>query len=756
MTQTAIHRQAREAAQRTKALRDAALQRRSSPISTYISANTRFAAELAGARRPWWPVSALGGVRWPRGFRPLSLRGRPWLRGAAMASGLILLVGATHALAPAVTETVAGAIMRTAPGSSALMEEFRQREECFLRVAVEGPTGQIAGVLRTGGCEGLPEGLQHSPPYLTAEVTEAEARRLADFIGVLEGDHRRGRSTLLGHELMGFARVAAYLVRGERIGGSSGLQTAVKNTMGSAGSLSFWEKLVAIWQTAVIAAHSSDEERDRIVAMHAPPIFTTENDIFGPSLAGRLIPYAFGKSTISQMSDAEVCLAAAALPKQIILHGAGESDESRAKWDVRNEQVKARAIKYCVGRLEARGTLSAAEATAARDEIRALHFDHLGQAPRLDNRLAHTLPGARLIMQDALDRRERQLDTGALVTTLEPASQAKFHADVEQLVSSTDAGSWDDGALCPPWGACSDGNERVDILSVVLEETVEGEEMRLGYSTRPGLWQGPGTTLTRSLGSVPKLLMIPYFASRGVETLCRRQWADLHDGDFGGYYDCSLPAAQLSLRDVVGQSDNLGYAEALRSAGFDGSLEYLRGLGFTVPASADNLETQRQVAANTNVLAKPAVAARALTAISRGAQGRAPVARAVTPFGLEETEIDLRELVALEGARQQIRSALGGALDQGGTLNALAPPLARRGCDLATTYAKTGTSEATRETGERRVRDRLIFLRTMCAGRALTVATLVGSPRIDVPLSQISGGDMRRLVLDALDAVLHR
>lgn len=751
MQRTAIHRQAREAAQRTKALRDAALQRRSSSISTYISANTRFAAELAGARRPWWPVSALGGVRWPRGFRPLTLRGRPWLRGAAMASGMVLVVGATHALAPAVTETAAGAIMRAAPRSSALMEEFRQREECFSRVAVEGPTG-IAGVLHNGdgGCDGLPRGLEHSPPYLTADVTEAEARRFAEVIGVLEGDHRRGRNTLLGHDIMGVARVPFYLMKGERRGGSSPLQTAVKNIMGSAGGLRFWEKLGALWETAVVGAHLSDEERDRIVAMHAPPIFTTENDIFGPSLAGGLIPYAFGKSTISEMSHAEVCVAASALPKQIILHGAGESDESRAKWDARNERVKARAIDSCVDRLESRGELSEADAEAARDEIWSMRVDYLGQAPRLDNRLAHILPGARLIMQDAVDRRERQLDTGALVTTMQPESHAKFHADVEQLVASTE---WDN-ALCPPWGACPDGHQRVDILTVVLEETVGGEEMRLGYATRPGLWQGP-ETLTRSLGSVPKVLVIPHFVSSGVDLPCRRQWNDLHDGDFSGFTDCTLPSAQLSLRAMVGQSSNLAYADSLRAAGFDGSLEYLRGLGFTVPASADNLETQRQVASNTSVLAPPAIAARALTAISRGAQGQPPVARAVTPFGLGEAEIDLRELGVRDGAWQQIRSALGGALDQGGTLNALAPQLARRGCDLSTT-AKTGTSEATRETGERRVRDRLIFLRTTCGGRALTVVTLVGSPRIDVPLSQISGGDMRRLVLDALDAVLHR
>ena len=381
-----------------------------------------------------------------------------------------------------------------------------------------------------------------------------------------------------------------------------------------------------------------------------------------------------------------------------------------------------------------------------------MRFDHLGWAPRLDRRDRHLLPGARLIMQDAVDGFENPPDSGRLVTTLDPESQARFHEDVQALVSSTD---WSASALCPPWGACPEGRERVDILTVVLEDLGQSEEMRLGYATRPKLWQGP-VTVTRSLGSVPKLLMVPHFSSRGVDTLCRRQWADLHDGDFGGYSDCTLPAAQLSLSDVVGQSDNLGYADALRAAGFDGSLEYLRGLGFTVPASADKIETQRQVATNTSVVAPPAIAARALTAISRGAQGQPPVARAVTPFGPGEAEIDLRELGVGDAAWQQIRSALGGALDGGGTLNALAPQLARRGCDLSKTYAKTGTSEATRETGERRVRDRLIFLRTTCGGRALTVVTLVGSPRIDVPLTQISGGDMRRLTLNALDAVLHR
>ena len=56
-----------------------------------------------------------------------------------------------------------------------------------------------------------------------------------------------------------------------------------------------------------------------MVAMHAPPVFVTEDNTFGPSLAGGLIPYAFGKSTISAMTDAEMCVAAAALPKQLIL-----------------------------------------------------------------------------------------------------------------------------------------------------------------------------------------------------------------------------------------------------------------------------------------------------------------------------------------------------------------------------------------------------------------------------------------------------
>ena len=171
MQQSAIHRQAREAAQRTKALRDAALLRRSSPISTYFTANRRYASELAGKRRSWWPAAALSGVRRYNGFRPPTFGGRPWLRGIAMASGLFFVAVTTHALVPAATETAAGALMRVAPGSDALMEEFRQREECFSRLPVEDPTGQIAGVLRTGGCEGLPEGMRHSPPYLTAEMS---------------------------------------------------------------------------------------------------------------------------------------------------------------------------------------------------------------------------------------------------------------------------------------------------------------------------------------------------------------------------------------------------------------------------------------------------------------------------------------------------------------------------------------------------------------------------------------------------------
>lgn len=750
MQQSAIHRQAREAAQRTKALRDAALQGSSGPLSTYMAANRRYAADLAGVRRAWWPTDGLRGVHWPRALQSPTLRERPLLRGIAIASGVVMVAAATHALTPAVTETAAGALVRAAPGSKTLMEGIGHREACFSRVPVEGSDGQLVGVLRTGGCDGLPDQLRQSPPYLTAEVSEAEARRFADFVRIVEGQHRRGRGTFLGHDLSGFARVVWYGVRGQRIGGSSALQTAVKNLTDSPGSLGFSEKLAALWQTAAVAAHLADDERDRLVALHTPVIFTTENSRFGPSLAGGLIPYAFGKTTISEMSDGEMCVAAAALRAQVILSGAGETGERRARSVARNEQVKARAITACVDRLESRGDFSEVEAEAAREEILAMRFDHLGEAPKLDNRLAQILPGARMVLQDALDRTEHR-PGGPLVTPLDPDSHARFHDNVQGLLSEI---NWDSSELCPPWGGGCSG-ERLDILGVVLEDVGTHEEMRLGYATRPGLWEGP-PTVTRSLGSIPKVLLAPHFVSSGLGAggLCRRAWAGLHDGDFPGVSDCNLPQAKLTLRQMIGQSSNLGYADALNAAGWENSLAHLRALGFSVPESVGNLDQQRAVATGTAILAPPAIAARAMTAMARGSEGKPPVARIATPFGPSGADINLRKLGIQEDAWDQIRPALGGALDPGGTLQALAPELSRRSCDLSRTTAKTGTSEATRESGGRRVRDRLVFLRTACGGRTLTVVTMVGSPRIELPLTQVGTADIRRLTLAALDAVL--
>ena len=196
-------------------------------------------------------------------------------------------------------------------------------------------------------------------------------------------------------------------------------------------------------------------------------------------------------------------------------------------------------------------------------------------------------------------------------------------------------------------------------------------------------------------------------------------------------------------------------ARHLRKAGWTNALGYLRALGFSVPESIANLNQQRAVATGVAAVAPPAIAARAMTAIGRGAEGHSPVARIATPFGPSGREIDLRGLGIVQDAWDNIRPVLGGALDPGGTLEALAPELSRRGCDLSKTTAKTGTSEATRrESGGRRVRDRLIFLRTTCGGRTLGVVTMVGSPRIDVPLTQVSSADTRRIALEALDAVL--
>lgn len=660
---------------------------------------------------------------------------------------VILMLPFLQLALPAVMNSVASFVVRVLT-PDAWVEGFYAKQQCAVRLPVVDASGPLLDV--TDSVCGLPSG---EPHFITSPMTQAEASRYARFIELLEGDHAVARNTLLGVDLKGIGRaVLGLLPSRTSVGGSNGLQTAIKNLDGNVDGSVMIEKVGYLAKTMLAAAYMDDDARDMFVALNLPPI-TTRNPTYGAPLAGGLVPFVFGETRVSDLSDGQLCLLAAALKRQLIVTGHDTTAAQQRSADRRNAGVKERAKTRCVDEL---GLPSAQVAQAYADiDTVQLTMSALGDEPRLGAppRLRGMAPGARSFLS-GVDERERR-ESPLLFSALSGETQRAFQ---QRLIDWGGDLTLRDATLCLPWLSCREGQRSVDMLAVVLEGEGAEQQMRLGYSTSE-LWKSNN----RSLGSLPKILAGGMALAQGhaSATFCRRRALGLHDGDFAGFDDCRDAGAQLSLEQLIGHSSNLAYVELIDAlGGAERVAGYYDALGLHVEprqAFPTRDDYRWALGVGTGVTGSPQNAVRAFTALVAAAEGKPPVAYQIEAMSPASHPIDLSNVISGDiGAIASHATQLQGALHEGGTLQALAPALEARGCSIERSFAKTGTTQAQNRDDRRRVRDRYILLSTECSGRRITAMTMIGSPNMASSIDGIRGADSRKLMLNALDAVLEK
>jgi len=700
--------------------------------------------------------------------RPRSLPRLPALR----ISGAARIVGATLALctalpvmafiAPAQTDAaVAGLVRVVAPSTDEMWARTVTRLDCALHVPVQGADGRIAAWLRTApDCSdpgAAPEaGETATPSLVTAEIDPAQIARFGPVIMVVEGYHA-GPGTILSTDIRGLLRAIRSIVTGgRRIGGSTGMLSGFEVLDDAqAKTLTVTDKLGYMMQVMRLAAGPLRDTaaRNRFVALTMPAALHRGGPRSGLAVAGGMLPKAvFGKEDFADLDLAELCILVSGYKRPILLPAIGAGMQTQRRAEKRFEDVRRRADERCIGKLEQDGRISPAEASAARKALAALVL------PVAERRGAPGLQGARSLIVEALALEPGGEADEPLHATIDPAAQALLSRAVARLDRRIDASG--EGVACLI--DCDRQTRRADVLAIAMRLGTAADRIVAAYQNRHGLWHGPTraapdgglerSTPHRALASIMKAMIAPVLVAHDIDTVCRRSWDGLQDFDGDtGTDDCTAADGHLSLPEVLARSSNLGIAEAVRIVGVRAVTDWIERLG---GAPTEARPSRRAIATGTAPPLSPEYAMRALSAMARGIEGE--IATAQTPRILSGggDSVALPPKMIAGTRRGALATALAAPIaDPSGTLAALAPALAARGCDAGSSWGKTGTSETADPTG-RGVRDRLVMLHAVCRGVPYGVFAMIGSPEINAPLRGITSAHVRTLALAALDAAM--
>lgn len=739
------NREARRTALRagTKPMRDLA-----KPVSDHLR---RVADWRAPKKTRWRPDRAdpeqliLPFVEFRRPKRAL---GRAFARLSVVSSTLVTVsavaLTGVHLAVPKASEAqLSAAIREVAPTGEQV--ETLSILDCARRLPAFSGKQTLIGFVTDPSCD---PAFADAPIHRFAALSEEDVEDFADLYSLVEGGFQPQRGKLLGQDIFGMMRgfvssVSKTLGFSDyAVGRTTAYQTAFEVVQGEVGSLSMRAKVPLIVQGAYFAATELYEEADRarFVAENMLCAKATNGE-FGASISGGLCsPVLFGKSEPGSLLIEEKCTIVAAAKRQVPVLAPNASSEVRQAAATAFDGVRDRAFNLCLEPLRQAGELSEqefAEAAARLQELKLPVGEPGGRPIDPEKWIFYNAPGLVTTLRDAM---KLGAPSNQVSTTIDTDIQAHLASAIDEALDEVTP-------LLSAELCIEDCDAELQYLMVIAEHVGERLVVRGVVGSDPELLYGPikngeRVQAHRGSASIGKALLLPLILDVvGDELFCRRAFDGLHDPGGHAGYDCSRPEHFVSLDTTIRFSLNTPFVEALRAVPSEDIKAYLDFVGFQRDPQLSDEQLVRATTLGNVVRLTPDAAMRGLSAIafgrSSGPSLLADGTDALPALSLED--IVSEDTVAI--AREKLTEPLG----PNGTLEGLSVS----GCDL---FAKSGTSESTVNT---EARDLILGTAAMCGGRKFVSLALLGSPRIDVPLGDVTHDVTSKLAASAIEAALN-
>lgn len=590
--------------------------------------------------------------------------------------------------------------------------------------------------------------------HLTAPFDDETALRIAEAVGSLEGRWERSARTLLGQDLVGLVRGAAFevertmrrLTREEAVQswldgepatrlpprGSGPILSAFEALTGQADAVDgAIAKLINIGGAMVfVARHLQDDElaRAHFLAGRMTVIHGT-----GRPLAGAVAAEALFGGPPQNLG--EICLFAAAstfnLYQDLPVYGGAVA------WRHGRAQTRAAA---CANRL----ATDKAERAAAIEVIEGFANP------------THMLPGIRgpqqIAMRDAMIAAGTTSHPDGERVTLDLDAQRDAEAAFESLIPDLSA------RLAP--GLCLSGpcDVPVDYLFTVAEITDDDLRLRSVLTNRHRTLFGPfersaeGAAIPRApsfgLGSQHKTLLALIAVGNDEERLCNRRSGQItNTSGPDPVQECleDQPEGWVDIVTAFGTSMNLPWVDVARRHGAEmHDLETSLGfLGDPAGPAGAALGVGRR--------APPERFMALFAAIARASLGEPARTEGLMLLdGHPARPVDLEELGYGGDVAAQAASVMAAPLALNGTLRGLPEQLAPLGCEAL--MGKTGTTEISSGSS---ARSRSATVAVRCGERHFVVFAGIESTRSDTPLGAINARDLERGIAAALAGFAH-
>jgi len=657
---------------------------------------------------------------------------------------------AAHVLNPAATEIMASTVVRTLPSSG--VSEIDAARTCARVQPVLDAGGTLVGTVPVANCQ--------NRPFLTSPVSRDAAGQMHRAWWALEGEYHMSPETFLGLNLKGWARATWHNVNPwdtRTDGGSSPIETAIKNLRGQAGGQNLQEKIGNAFHVLSYFGNlpSDDRTRDRFVSESIPCVSGAQGSSFGYRLAGDLCPrFLFAKSA-DELNWAERCLwAATALYPYKAVGRNGTSPTTATDSQESRRKIRDRAANLCVPRVASRLAWSEGEIEAWRVKVFEVEFPVRSANGAESVDFSATLPGLDFALRDEL----KLVDISAALH-LSVDQQQQRHAN--DMVHAASEGVPE--RLAPGFCLfnCEVDQTPADILVVLAE--IDGDRLliRNVVSNKHHLLSGPlrrddvgyeYAPTHRGVGSTNKAWILPLLVKNNVSRLC-----DLVPVGRGGVQasgspdeaNCADGRGLVGLTEAIARSVNSGFADGVYKLGIQFIRDYFVTLGFDLaPAAQSDGEFVNAVVLGNGVTAAPALLMRNMASFYRGYRGEEPVSSlpSLITRSTPERGFDWRDVGISAGILRRAGTLLKAPIESpSGTLRSLGPVLARHGCYAG--IGKTGTSDSATEQA---VRDKIVLAAFECAGRSYVAYAQIGSPSMHSPLGNVQAADLARLI----DAVL--
>jgi hypothetical protein len=671
---------------------------------------------------------------------------------------LLALGGAIHFLAPSLTEAAARGLFASIP--SGAVETIDQAQQCVQARPILDARNVLAGISTVSGCA-------TERPFLSSPVSAQAAAQMYYAWRAVEGDYHISPSTILGLNIKGWIRATLQRFnpfQAVRTGGSSPIETALKNLSGRPGQVGLFQKLRNGYYVLVYAAHrlGSDSARDRFVTEAIPCVLGAAGSGFGYQLAGNLCPLVLYGKTADQIGWEERCLWSSSARRQFRITGPSTPTAALEEAAGIKSYIQARAVT-CIARIGhelgwSENDIQVRQARVATipvfTGISPAGEKERGGAPNLQA----SLPGLVFAIGDELKLTpSRRIDE---VIRLNTTVAENLRAQEMVMAAARRAEPRLTSGLC--LSNCADGGIQADVAAVLAE--IRGDRLAIvqGVTNEHFLLTGPvkeqngryeRQPTNRSVGSTNKPWLVVKLVAEGHDTLCNHFPVGAShpvDETSGADQDCTDGEGIVNLRLATARSMNAAFADAVHKIGIEAAKTYFRDLGFDFDPTLDGAHFIDGLVLGWGVTAAPMTQMRDLAALYRGYLGQEPAAHlpSIIDGADAQGRFDWRDLgISLDTLKRAGAILAAPIQDSSGTLHSLDAVLRQHGCTAP--IGKTGTSDSAIPT---EVRDKIMVAGFRCKGRQYVAYALIGSPRIDVPLGKIKASDLAELVAALLSA----